>query len=145
MSKVRPGRIGIVAASGSGLQEVAVLVHNYGAGISQAIGTGGHDLSEKVGGIMFLQAMDYFTNDPDTDVLVLVSKPPHPTTAKKIYANLPKNKPVVIFFLGGDAEEIKAAGAYAPKTLEEAAIMAVELAKGGKPQGQGRLCASGGG
>ena len=78
--------------------------------------------------------MDYFTNDPDTDVLVLVSKPPHPTTAKKIYANLPKNKPVVIFFLGGDAEEIKAAGAYAPKTLEEAAIMAVELAKGGKPQ-----------
>lgn len=134
MSKVRPGRVGIVAASGSGLQEVAVLVHNYGAGISQAIGTGGHDLSEKVGGIMFLQAMDYFANDPNTDVLVLVSKPPHPTTAKKIYANLPKNKPVVIFFLGGNAAEIQAAGAYAPKTLEEAAIMAVELAKGNKPE-----------
>ena len=134
MSKVRRGKVGIVAASGSGLQEVAVLVHNMGGGISQAIGTGGHDLSEKVGGIMFLQAMDFFANDPETQVLVLVSKPPHPSTAKKIYASLPKNKPVVIFFLGGDAKEIKAAGAYAPKTLEEAAIMAVELARGEKPQ-----------
>lgn len=133
MSKIRRGRIGIVAASGSGLQEVAVLIHNMGEGVSQAIGTGGHDLSEKVGGIMFLQAMDYFTNDPETDVLVLVSKPPHPSTARKIYENLPKNKPVVIFFLGGDAEEIQAAGAYAPKTLEEAAIMAVELERGVKP------------
>ena len=133
MSKVRPGNVGIVAASGSGLQEVAVLVHNYGAGISQAIGTGGHDLSEKVGGIMFLQGIDYLANDPQTNVIVLVSKPPHPSTAKKIYAALPKNKPVVIFFLGGDAAEIEAAGAYAPKTLEEAAQMAFELTNGRKP------------
>jgi len=134
MSKVRPGRVGLVAASGSGLQEVAVLVHNYGAGISQAIGTGGHDLSEKVGGIMFLQGIDFLSSDPDTDVIVLVSKPPHPATAKKIYAALPKTKPVVIFFLGGDAVEIKAAGAYAPATLEEAAQMAYELANGRKPK-----------
>ena len=134
MSKVRRGKVGIVAASGSGLQEVAVLVHNMGEGISQAIGTGGHDLREKVGGIMFLQAMDFFASDPETEVLVLVSKPPHPSVARKIYANLPKNKPSVIFFLGGDAAEIEAAGAYAPKTLEEAAIMAVELARGGKPE-----------
>lgn len=133
MSKVRPGRVGIVAASGSGLQEVAVLVHNYGAGISQAIGTGGHDLSAKVGGIMFLQGIDYLSNDPDTDVLVLVSKPPHPDVARRIYAALPKNKPVVIFFLGGDAAEIRAAGAYAPRTLEEAAQMAYELVSGRKP------------
>lgn len=134
MSKVRRGKVGIVAASGSGLQEVAVLVHNLGEGVSQAIGTGGHDLSEKVGGIMFLQAMDFFANDPETEVLVLVSKPPHPKTARKIYDNLHKNKPVVIFFLGGDAEEIRAAGAYAPKTLEEAAIMAVELVRGKTPE-----------
>ncbi|NCC68614.1 MAG: FdrA family protein [Clostridia bacterium] len=134
MSKVRPGKIGIVAASGSGLQEVAVLVHNYGEGISQAIGTGGHDLSVKVGGIMFLQGLDYLAGDPETDVIVLVSKPPHPDVARKIYAALPKNKPVIIFFLGGDAAEIKAAGAYAPRTLEEAAQMAVSLAGGKKPE-----------
>lgn len=133
MSKIRRGKVGIVAASGSGLQEVAVLVHNMGEGVSQAIGTGGHDLREKIGGIMFLQAIDYFTNDPETEVVVMVSKPPHPSVASKIYANLPKNKPSVIFFLGGDAEEIKAAGAYAPKTLEEAAIMAVDLVNGRTP------------
>lgn len=133
MSKIRRGKVGIVAASGSGLQEVAVLVHNMGEGVSQAIGTGGHDLREKIGGIMFLQAIDYFTNDPETEVVVMVSKPPYPSVAKKIYANLPKNKPSVIFFLGGNAEEIKAAGAYAPKTLEEAAIMAVDLVNGRTP------------
>lgn len=133
MSKIRRGRVGIVAASGSGLQEVAVLVHNMGEGVSQAIGTGGHDLREKIGGIMFLQAIDYLTNDPETEVVVMVSKPPHPSVAKKIYENLPPNKPTVIFFLGGNAEEIKAAGAYAPKTLEEAAIMAVDLVNGRTP------------
>lgn len=133
MSKVRSGRIGIVAASGSGLQEVAVIIHQLGAGISEAIGVGGHDLSEKVGGIMFMQAIDYFSSDPGTDVLVLVSKPPHPETARKIYASLPKDKPCVIFFLGGDAREIRAAGAYAPQTLEEAAVMAVCLHNGKEP------------
>ena len=90
-------------------------------------------LREKIGGIMFLQAIDYFTNDPETEVVVMVSKPPHPSVAKKIYENLPKNKPSVIFFLGGNAEEIKAAGAYAPRTLEEAAIMAVDLVNGRIP------------
>ncbi len=134
MSKVRPGRIGIVAASGSGLQEVAVLVHNCGEGISQAIGTGGHDLSVKVGGITFRQGVDYLADDPETEVIVLVSKPPHPDVARKIYAALPRSKPVIIFFLGGDPEEIKAAGAYAPRTLEEAAHMAVSLARGEKPE-----------
>lgn len=136
MSRIRRGKIGIVAASGSGLQEVAVLIHQMGEGVSQAIGTGGHDLSEKVGGIMFLQALDFFKNDPETEVLVLVSKPPHPTTAKKIYSSLPKSKPVIIFFLGGDADEIRSSGAYAPKTLEEAAIMAVELSRGIVPTEQ---------
>ena len=135
MSKIRRGRIGIVAASGSGLQEVAVLVHQLGEGISQAIGVGGHDLSRKVGGIMFLQAMDYFASDPDTEVLVLVSKPPHPDTARKIYAALPKDKPCVVFFLGGDREEIRRAGAYAPASLEEAAQMAVCLLRGEEPAG----------
>jgi FdrA protein len=130
MSKVRSGNIGVVAASGSGLQEVCVLAHQYGAGISQAIGTGGHDLSETVGGITMLMGMDYLSNDPETDVIVLVSKPPHPKTAKKIYGNLSKNKPTVIFFLGGNPDEIRAAGAYAPATLEEAAEMAFALANG---------------
>ena len=84
---------------------------------------------------MFLQAMDYFASDPDTEVLVLVSKPPHPDTARKIYAALPKDKPCVVFFLGGDREEIRRAGAYAPASLEEAAQMAVCLLRGEEPAG----------
>lgn len=130
MSKVRKGNIGVVAASGSGLQEVCALVHQYGAGISQAIGTGGQDLSEKVGGITMLMGLDYLSKDLETDVIVLVSKPPHPNIARKIYRNLPKDKPTVIFFLGGNPDEIRDAGAYTAATLEEAAEIAFALSKG---------------
>ena len=129
MSKVRKGSIGIVGASGSGIQEIAVLVHNYGEGITQAIGTGGRDLSLDVGGITMLQGIEYLAEDPDTKVIVLVSKPPHPKTAKKIYEALPKKKPIVIFFLGGDPEEIRKTGAYAATSLEEAAYLAVALTR----------------
>lgn len=133
MSKVRPGRIGIVAASGSGLQEVAMLVHNYGLGISQAIGTGGRDLSKEVGGSTMLMGMEFLKNDPDTDVVVLVSKPPHPDTMEKMFDAVRKlGKPCVIFFLGGDPEKIRSCGAYCAATLEEAAQIAVKLAKGEK-------------
>lgn len=135
MSKVRPGNVGIVAASGSGLQEVAVLVHAYGLGISQAIGTGGRDLSKEVGGSTMLQGMTLLEDDPGTDVLVLVSKPPHPDTAQKIYARVKEyKKPVVIFFLGGDRDEIEASGAYYAATLENAAHIAVTLANGKTPE-----------
>ena len=135
MSGLRRGNIGIVGASGSGLQEVAVLVHQYGKGVSQAIGTGGRDLSQRVGGSMMLRGMDFLANDPDTGVIVLVSKPPHPDTMDKIFTKIKTiNKPVVVFFLGGDANAIREAGGYAPVTLEEAAKMAVALADGKNPE-----------
>lgn len=133
MSKVRRGRIGIVAASGSGLQEVAMLVHNWGEGISQAIGTGGRDLSKEVGGSTMLMGMNILKNDPDTDVIVLISKPPHPDTMAKMFSAVKTmEKPVVIFFLGGKAADVEASGAYCAKTLEEAAAMAVSLLHGEK-------------
>lgn len=137
MSEIRRGHVGIVGASGSGIHEIAMLTHRYGEGVSQAIGTGGRDLSKEVGGITMLQGIEYLSQDPETKVIVLVSKPPHPDTCKKIYASLPKNKPVVIFFLGGKPEEIRAAGAYAPETLEQAAQMAVALARGEKVEDKG--------
>ena len=76
MSVVSKGRIGIVGASGSGIHEIAALITQKDFGISQAIGTGGRDLSKEVGGLTMLQGIDYLDNDPDTDVIVLVSKPP---------------------------------------------------------------------
>ena len=128
MSKVSRGRIGIVAASGSGLQEVAVLVDRAGEGISQAIGTGGRDLSQDVGGITMLQGIDFLKNDPETDVVVLVSKPPHPETAKKIYSAVSGvGKPAVVYFLGGNRAEIESYGVYSAASLEDAAAIAVAL------------------
>lgn len=72
---VRPGRIGIVAASGTGAQQVSTLLDAAGAGISQLIGTGGRDLTREVGGLSAKQALRALASDKDTDHVVLVSKP----------------------------------------------------------------------
>ena len=134
MSVVSKGHVGIVGASGSGIHEIAALVTQKGLGISQAIGTGGRDLSKEVGGSTMLRGIDYLDSDPATSVIVLVSKPPHPDTSAKIYARVKTcTKPVVIYLLGGKPEEVRAAGAYAPESLEQAADFAVSLAKGEKP------------
>ncbi len=129
---VERGDIGIVAASGTGLQEVSSVITNEGAGISQAIGTGGRDVKKDVGGIMFMEGMKALEEDPDTKYIVLVSKPPHPEVLEKV-ATLIKNeikKPVVGIFLGGDPEVVKNAGAIPANTLEEAGLIAASLAKG---------------
>ena len=75
-NKIRKGKIGIVAASGTGAQEVSVRIHDFGGGVSQLIGTGGRDLSEEVGGIMMLDGMRALAEDEGTEIIVLVSKPP---------------------------------------------------------------------
>ena len=73
---VRRGDIGVVAASGTGLQQVTCLIDRWGKGISQAIGTGGHDLHRDVGGISMLQGLKALAADQSTSVIVLISKPP---------------------------------------------------------------------
>ena len=75
---IREGTIGLVSASGTGLQEVTTLIHKAGLGISQAIGTGGGDLSEQVGGITMIQGFELLEADEQTKVIVLISKPPCP-------------------------------------------------------------------
>src|SRR5204863_4875342 len=73
---VRRGKIGCIGASGTGLQQVTCLIDRQGAGISQAIGTGSHDLHKSVGGITMLQSIAALARDPETAVLVQISKPP---------------------------------------------------------------------
>ena len=75
-NRVRRGSVGLVCAAGTGLQAIASRVHELGAGISQAIGTGGRDLSADVGGRTARQGLDLLARDPGTQVLVLASKPP---------------------------------------------------------------------
>lgn len=104
---VRRGHIGIVGASGTGIQEVTCLIHSLGAGISHAIGTGGRDLSRDIGAITMLQGLSALENDPQTQVIVLISKPPHPEVINKVItaANQAK-KPIVICFLGANNSEV---------------------------------------
>lgn len=128
-NKVRPGNIGIVGASGTGSQELSVRIHEFGYGVSQLIGTGGRDLSEEVGGIMMMDAIRALEEDEATDVIVLVSKPPAKKVEEKVLKLVGElNKPVVVFFLGGNEETIKVSGAHYAKRSKEAAIQAVVLA-----------------
>jgi FdrA protein len=130
-NSVRRGNVGVVAASGTGLQEVTTLISNEGAGISQAIGTGGRDVKLEVGALTFLQALKMLSEDPGTGVLLMVSKPPHPQILKKITAEIKKvRKPVVAVFLGGEMKEKVKEDFYPAKTLEEAAYKAVCLSRG---------------
>ena len=101
-NQVRRGDIGIVGASGTGIQEVTCLIDALGGGISQAIGTGGRDLQDpRIGGLMTLQGIAALAADPLTEVLVIIAKPPYPRLAKTVLRRLQGiEKPAVVHFLG---------------------------------------------
>ena len=117
------GRVGVIAASGTGLQEVAVLLARAGAGISHGIGVGGRDLSDAVGGIGALDAIDLLAADAGTDHLILVSKPPGPRTARLVFARLAAaGKPctAVVFGAGEGGAGTPPAGPVLVPTLKAA-------------------------
>ncbi|MBK5240295.1 acyl-CoA synthetase FdrA [Clostridium sp.] len=130
---VRRGDIGIVGASGTGTQEVTVIIDKMGGGVSQVIGTGGRDLKSSVGGIMMIEGFKALIHDDETKVIVLISKPPAPEVAEKIL-NMVKttDKPVVVSFIGGDRNDIEKHGAHSCLNLEDAARKAVMLSEGKK-------------
>lgn len=130
---VRRGAVGVVGASGTGLQQVTSLVHRCGAGISHAIGTGGRDLHQDVGGITMLQGLDWLARDVQTKVIVLISKPPAPEVTEKILdAARRAGKPVVVNFVGA-RKKVTGKNLHAAGTLEDAALAAVALAAGRRP------------
>lgn len=132
---VRRGPIGLVAASGTGLQEVTSLLHRLGSGVSQAIGIGSRDLKDNVGGIMMDFSFHVLENDPETSVIVLISKPPsHDVSMKILHKVQSCKKPVVINFLDGDLQEIDRFGAIPAFTLEDAAVQAVTVSIGEKAE-----------
>jgi FdrA protein len=130
-NKVNRGNIGIVAAAGTGMQEVSCLISNKGAGISQAIGTGGRDVKKEVGGLMFIESIRMLLEDRNTKVLLLISKPPHPEVLEKLGKILQgSKKPIVAAFLGAKAEEIKKYGIHPVSSLEEAALLSIAYSTG---------------
>jgi FdrA protein len=130
---VSPGDIGIVAASGTGLQQVSCLVDSLGCGISQALGTGGRDLSAQVGGRSMIKGLNILANDETTAVIVLISKPPAQEVAENVLTVAAAcGKPVVVNFLGAEPDVMRRENIYPAETLEHAAHLAVELSKGNK-------------
>ncbi|HEX3034778.1 MAG TPA: acyl-CoA synthetase FdrA [Thermodesulfobacteriota bacterium] len=130
---VRRGPVGVVAAAGTGMQEVTSLIHNSGSGISHAIGLGGRDLSEKVGGIMAVEAIKLLQRDEDTKVLLIVSKPPSERITKKVLDVVRKGeKPAVVCFLGKEVHKEADSGVHFSSTLEDASLEALKLMRNGK-------------
>ena len=135
------GDIGLIAASGTGLQEVACLIARAGGGISHGIGVGGRDLGAAVGGATTLAAIDALDRDAATERIVLISKPPDPVTAERIARrvadsrkhftlccigmeemDLPENARQAATLREAAGDALAGAGAPEPaRTLEEAA------------------------
>ncbi len=131
---VTRGSVGLVGASGTGLQQVTCLIDRFGAGVSQAIGVGGRDLDARVGGTMMIAALELLAADPGTRVIVLLSKPPAPAVAERVLAKArAAGKPVVVNFLGSDPSLARSAGLIPAVTLEDAARTAVALSRGEAP------------
>ena len=125
------GPIGIVAASGTGLQEVSCAIAGAGSGVSQALGTGGRDIKEEtVGGMMMLQCIEALGDDPRTEVIVVVSKPPKASLTPRVIKALEKTgKPAVVHFVGTDPAADAGNVTYAGN-LSAAARVAVAIAAG---------------
>jgi FdrA protein len=124
---VRRGPVGVVAAGGTGAQEVTVLLDRFGTGVSACYGTGGRDLYEDVGAITMLDAIERLVADPDTDVILCVSKPPAPSVAEQVLAALAAtSKPAAVCFVGASGLEVPD-GVSLVATLEEAAVVAARF------------------
>lgn len=130
-NNVRKGDIGIVAASGTGLQEVCVIIDSLGGGISQGLGTGGRDVKEAVGGMMMLMELKALEQDENTKAIGIMGKPP----CDKVLSDLIEltatfTKPVVACFLGGNRDMLKGTNIGFADTIEDMAKMLVSLSEG---------------
>ena len=120
-NEVPAGNVGIVSASGTGLQEVSSLLARGGMGISQGIGVGGRDLSEAVGGLMTMMVIDALDEDLETERIILISKPPSEKIAARILERATKSpKPFTICFLGISEMKLPPNAKLAPTLLAAA-------------------------
>ena len=123
---VTPGPVGVVAAAGTGAQEVMSLLDRWGIGVSQVIGVGGRDLSAGVGGLMAAEAVRALDADPGTEVILLVSKPPDPDVARTV-VGASRATPVVAACLGMSAPDGRIGAALLADTLEQGARQVTEI------------------
>jgi succinyl-CoA synthetase alpha subunit len=130
---IKRGEIGIVAAAGTGLQEISVLLSEAGLGVSEGLGTGGGDVKGKIGGLMMLQSIDALEHDPETKTIVIVSKPPDPTVKELMLEHIASHtkKQYVTCFLGRESFDIPSKARKrmkATKSLHAAFAEAIRIA-----------------
>ncbi|WP_312816084.1 acyl-CoA synthetase FdrA [Atlantibacter subterraneus] len=124
------GDIGVIGASGTGIQELISQIALAGEGITHAIGLGGRDLSAEVGGISALSALDMLKADPESRVLAFVSKPPADAVRLRIMEAMhATGKPVVALFLGHPVTQRRVGNVWLASTLDEASRLACLLAR----------------
>lgn len=131
-NSVRRGSIGVIGASGSGIQEFTTLVHHSGYGISHAIGTGSRDLTDEIGGISLLSALDVLAADSKTKAIAILSKPPGRRTLAQVFPRIQGcSKPVLACFLGG-TKTLQKEHPYIhlTHTIDDAARAAVKIVAG---------------
>ena len=134
-NRVRRGAIGLLGASGTGLQAVTSEIHRLGAGVSHAIGTGGRDLAVEIGGATTLQGLDLLRRDPDTEVIVLLAKAlASPVAARLLAAARQAGKPVVVCFLGAPPPARQLGNLHFAADTSDAAATAVMLLGAGSPR-----------
>lgn len=132
-NRTRRGEIGIVGASGTGIQEVATTIHKLGGGVTNAIGTGGRDLKAAVDGTTLKDGVALLDQDPSVKVIVVISKPPAKEVRDSVMDLLrAAHKPVVVVFMG-ERPDHHEEGFYQAYTLEETAHLAVDLLNGQQP------------
>ncbi len=130
---VAPGRVGVVAAAGTGAQEAMVLLDRWGEGVSHVIGVGGRDLSERVAGRSARLAVRALDRDPATDVILLVSKPPSPEVARAVVSSARGGTPVVAALIGLPPGTSVPGAAAVSSTLEAGVARAVRRCGGCPP------------
>jgi FdrA protein len=123
---VGAGPVGVVAAAGTGAQEAMSLLDRWGVGVSQVIGLGGRDLSAEVGGRMAKLAIEALRDDPDTEVILLVSKPPAASVAAEVLSWAAPT-PLVASLIGLGAAPSTPDGVHVCDTLEGGVLRTLEL------------------
>jgi len=132
-NSVRRGDIGIVASAGTGIQEVSCMLDGIGLGVSAALGVGGSDVSEAVGGLMMKDCLALLERDPSTRVIIIVAKTPKAKVIKQVmdHVETRTTKPVVACFLGLDPPSVKGDRIRYAKTLH-AAVRQTAILSGGE-------------
>jgi len=134
---VIPGPVGIVGASGTGIQEVTCLLHRAGVGVSQVLGVGGRDLKADIGGIMTVEAIRRLGADAATESIVVISKPPDPEVALRVATAVAASGVPAVLCLLGSTDALELAGLPVVPTLEEAARWMAERHGGVWPENEG--------